>query len=490
MRILLVYPKWTGEYGIFGYFAKRSSAQPPINLAILASLAENLGHEVKIIDGEVENLSIEEVLSQTAIFGPDIIGMGAHTPFFHVTTNYAKAFKKNLSKIPIVLGGPHITILKESAFNKFFDYAFIGEADVTWPLFLKQYEKGEEISGIKGLMYRNRGRILFTGNAETVIDIDALPIPARHLLKQDRYEIGTSQGIKKFTTIMSTRGCPFKCIFCNTSVLGSSIRKRKPRFVVDEIISVVSTFNIKHFVFLDETLTLNKEHILEMCDMIMHEKLDITWEGNTRANLIDEEIVSSMAKAGLIRISFGFESADANIRKIMKKGVPLKAYEKANKLTNKYNIETSNSCMIGMPGETIDTIRSTLYYLRNSREIKQANLSIAIPYPGTQLYDMAKKGENGLVLLSEDFSEYRRYGSAVMQVGDLTPKDLIRLQTLGMVSIFLAPWRIIPVYKKSGIIGLLLMMLRLIKCSKEIILNKDGCIRFKKYKNKINVQLD
>ena len=104
MRILLVYPKWTGEYGIFGYFAKRSSAQPPINLAILASLAENLGHEVKIIDGEVENLSIEEVLSQTAIFGPDIIGMGAHTPFFHVTTNYAKAFKKNFSKIPIVIG--------------------------------------------------------------------------------------------------------------------------------------------------------------------------------------------------------------------------------------------------------------------------------------------------------------------------------------------------------------------------------------------------
>jgi radical SAM superfamily enzyme YgiQ (UPF0313 family) len=231
---------------------------------------------------------------------------------------------------------------------------------------------------------------------------------------------------------------------------------------------------------LDDTLTLDKNHILELCDIIESEKLNITLDAGTRANLVDEEIISRLSKVGLIRLSFGLESVDPNIRKIMRKEVPLESYEIANKLTNKYNIETLNSCMIGLPGETVDTVRKTLSFLRHSREIKQANLSIAIPYPGTELYEMAKKGEYGLKLEIDDFSKFRRYGSAVMSVGNLSPDDLIRLQNDAFVSIYMAPWRWLPVLKKSGFIGLLLTFMRFIKSFKRIVFNKNGLFWFKK----------
>ena len=150
----------------------------------------------------------------------------------------------------------------------------------------------------------------------------------------------------------------------------------------------------------------------------------------------------------------------------MKKEVPLESYTTANRLTNKYKIETLNSCMIGLPGETEDTIKETLQFLRQSREVKQANLAIAVPYPGTELYSMAKQGDYGLKLLTEDFSKFWRYNSAVMDVGDLTSKDLIRLQNEAFVSIYSAPWRWIPLFKKQGILGVLLTLYRMIRRNK------------------------
>lgn len=466
MKIILLFPKWTGEYGLFAHFARRGSTWQPLNLAYLAAIAENKEHEVKVIDGELENMPLAMMVEAIAAFNPDIIGLTATTPFFHIVCELAAGIKQKLDKTPVVIGGPHITILKEQAFKSFFDYAFIGEAEESWASFIEWYERGGNISSIndvKGLLYRGDGEIKFTGEAEPISNLDSLPFPARHLLKMDMYKIGTLRGIKKFATIMTVRGCPYKCIFCTTKVFGRRIRKRLPELVLDEMKSVIDKYNIRHFIFLDDTLTFDKNHILTICDLVEKEKLGITFEGSTRANLVDEEIIFRMSRAGLIRLSFGLEAVDENIRKTMRKEVPLESYITANKLTNKYNIETLNSCMIGLPGETEDTIKKTLYFLRNSREIKQANISIAIPYPGTELYEMAIKGENGLKLLVKDFSKFRRYNSAVMQVGDLMPEDLIRLQSDAFVSIYLAPWRWKSVFKKSGIIGLVLTFSRFVK---------------------------
>ena len=474
MKIMLLYPKWTDDYGMFAQFAKKASTWPPLNLAYLAAVAESRGHQVKIIDGQAEELPLEKIIDATEAFGPNVIGITATTPFYHFADRLAEGLKQRMSKVPIAIGGTHITILKEKALSPFFDYGFVGEAERSWPMFLERYENGKDVSDVKGIIYRAGDSIKFTGDAEYIDDLDSIPPPARHLLKMDLYKMGTMQGTKDFTTIMTTRGCPFKCIFCSTKVFGSRIRKRSLKLVMDEMKSIISKYNIKHFIILDDTLTLDKKHILEFCNMIEKEKLGITFEGSTRANLVDEEIVSRMAKAGLIRISFGLESVDPEIRKTIRKEVPLESYAVANKLTNKYGIETLNSCMIGLPGDTVKTIKKTMTYLRNSPEIKQANLSIAVPYPGTELYDMAKKGERGLKLMTEDFSKYRRYNAAVMTVGNLSPDDLIKLQNDAFVSIYLAPWRMIPMLRKSGLMGGVLMLLRLMRSMRRLVFDRKS----------------
>jgi len=227
--------------------------------------------------------------------------------------------------------------------------------------------------------------------------------------------------------------------------------------------SVISKFKIKHFSFLDDTLTLDRNHILSICNLIIKENLGITFEGSTRANLVDEELIGKMSEAGLIRLSYGLESVDANIRQIIKKNIPLDSYVKANKLTHKYNIETLNSVMIGLPKETIFSIKKTLSFLKTAKQVTQANVSIAVPYPGTELHHMAKHEKHGLRLMTKDFSKYKRYNTAVMQVGNLTPRQLTQFQNDAFVSIYFNFKRFIPMLKKFGAIGGLLMFIRLAK---------------------------
>jgi radical SAM superfamily enzyme YgiQ (UPF0313 family) len=482
MKIAFLFPLWSEEYGKISHFAKKTGKLPPMNLTYLAAISEKDGHEVRIIDGEAEEIGIPGMVSLMKEFSPDLIGITATTPFYHIAVNLANELKENVNS-KIIIGGPHITVLKEEAFFDCFDFAFIGEADVSWLKFLKSYDKKEDPALIKGIIYRKNGKNYYTGQSESLMDINSLPIPARHLLKNEKYNIGTLEGIKRFTSITTVRGCPFNCIFCSTKVFGKDFRRRNPQLVIEEIKECVNKYRIEHFSFSDDTLTLNRDHIVEICRLIIKEDIKITFEGSTRANLVDEDLIKLMKDAGLIRISFGLESVDEKIRETMKKMVPLESYVIANKLTNKYRIETLNSCMIGLPGETLETIKKTLKFLRESKDIKEANISIAVPYPGTELYDMAKKGEMGLKLMTNDFSNFRRYNAAVMTVGDLTPENLIEIQNEAFASIYLAPWRWEPMIKRSGVKGAILTFNRLVKALKEgntrFLTNKQLCVEEK-----------
>ncbi|MCA9476986.1 MAG: radical SAM protein, partial [Nitrospira sp.] len=260
------------------------------------------------------------------------------------------------------------------------------------------------------------------------------------------------------------RGCPWKCIFCASEALKTtSMRVRSPRSIVEEMKSVVAQFAIRHFYIVDDVMTLWRDHIIEICDLIDREQLGVTFEGSTRANLVDEALMARLTKSGLIRLSFGLETVDAGMRKTMKKQVPLEHYVRANAICNRYGVEALNSVMIGLPGETEETVQETLRFLGNSRDVKQANFAIAVPYPGTEFHQMALSGDHGIELMTKDFSEYRRYGSAVTTVNGLTPKDLVDLQNEGFVKIYSAPWRWKPMLKKQGIFGGLLMLLRVLK---------------------------
>ena len=464
MKVLFTYLSWTGEYGIISHFAKRAGVYPPLNLALLAAIAEGAGHEAIMIDAEVDCLPIDKVVKKTIEINPDIICLTGMSPFFHLSKTYAEKLKDVGFNKPIIIGGQHITIMEHEVFFPCFDYGFIGEVEDTFPLFLEAIEKGRDISKIEGLLYRKNGNIKYTGKHVYNRDLDALPFPARHLLPMHKYKLGTMQGRKNFTSIQTIRGCPWACIFCASDKLNTkSIGMRSPESSIKEIEHCIEKYGIRHFMFVDDVLTLYPKHICKIADIIIEKGLNITFEGSTRANLVTDELIKRLKKAGLTRLSFGLETVDSEMRKTMNKRVPLEHYTRANKILNENGVEALNSVMLGLPGETPKTIQKTLDFLKNDRHVKQANFAIAIPYPGTEFHKIAKRGDQGVQLLSDDFSKYRRYGSAVTNVNGMTQEDLKNFQNEGFVSIYSAPWRWKPMFMKHGTLGAILMLMRVFK---------------------------
>ena len=472
MKVLFLYPLWTGETkGISRYFAKTSGGTYiPYNLALLAAITEKAGHEAKIIDGELEKISLNEIIERSIKYKPDVVVLTGMTPFYNIAVECAALLKTNNVNASICVGGPHTTIMADKAFNKEFDFGFVGDGEESWVKFLQAKEKKIGFHEVPGLMYREDGKIKKVKRAHATKDLDAYPMAAYHLLKMGEYKIGTLKGRLPFTSIQTFRGCPWKCIFCASDALDTTrILKRSIKSIVDEMEHVVKKYNVRHFMVIDDVLTLVRKRTVELCSEIINRNLNITFEGSTRANLLDEELVALLKKAGLIRLSFGLETVDEDMRKTMNKKVPLEAYSKSNELLNKYDIEALNSVMIGLPGETEENVWKTLNFLSKAKEVKQANFAIATPYPGTKFHEMAAKGEGGMPLLSNNFTEYKRYGQAVTKVNNLGPEDLVRLQNEGFVSIYSKYWRWWPVLKRHGVVGLLLTFYRMIKMIKDKI---------------------
>lgn len=454
LKIAFIMPHWTSVFGRFSKIAQKASSFPPLNLAMLAAVVEQSGHRAMIIDAEIERIDVQETIHRLREFAPDLVALTATTPVFHISSDWAFQVK-NALHVPIAVGGFHATLFGESVFHDHFDYAFIGEADVSLRLFMDQFSTDQHYDNIKGLIFRRNGEVISTGTAEPASDLNILPIPARHLLKMDLYYVGTLKGRLNYTSIMASRGCPFKCVFCTNRIGGVRVRQRSVGNVLEEMKQVAASSNIRHFYFVDDVLTLNRAYTMELCNAIIESGLGITFEGSTRANLIDDGLMETMKKAGLIRLSFGFETADEEIRTIIKKEVPLESYTLANRLANKYDIETINSVMLGLPGDTRESINKTISYLRSARELKHASFSIAMPYPGTELYEMALRGDHGLKLLTQDYSKYQRYGSAVLEVNGITTKEMLRLQQIGLFKIYSVPWRLLPVLRRMGLLSLL-----------------------------------
>ncbi len=450
MKLSLIFPSWHNEFGTFKHAAKKVSTFPPLNLCIIATMAEQLGWEVQVIDAHIEQLGNDSMVRKVFEFKPDLIGMTATTPFFYNTTRLARMLKSGLA-VPIMVGGTHVSILREKAFEDCYDYLFTGECETIFPAFLKAFAAGERNPPVSGVMMRRGGEIVYYGDAPLADDLDKVPLPARHLLPLDKYYMGTLKGRLNYTSLQMSRGCPFTCVFCACDLHGKRHRLRSVQSVIGEIEYIVNELKIPHIFFIDDTLTINRAFILELCDEIERRKLKFSFEGSTRANLWDEEMVKRLKECGLIRISFGLESADPKVREIIKKHVPLESYAEANRVSNSLGIETINSVIIGLPGDTRESIGRTVDYLCRARDLQHITLNIAMPYPGTELLKMAEAGMHGLTLVEKDFSRYHRYESAVMEVNGISSGELISIQRKALIKIYSCWWRFIPVLKRFGI---------------------------------------
>lgn len=447
MRILLIVPPSLEVYGRFKA-AARLAAQPqmPLGIAYIGAVLIRSGHEVTILDSDVEGLDVAGVLAKLAELKPNLVGITATTPTYFQALCLIEQMLQH-SDVLTVLGGYHLTALPQETMAECpADFGIYGEGEETIVELAAALEAGKQeqgkslVANIQGLIWRDEGRnIHINAPRPQIADLDSIPYPARHLLNYRKYLWSVPhKGWRPVTSLISQRGCPYHCVFCCVHTMFPRVRYRKIPAVVDEIEYIVKELGIDHIMFQDDTLTLNRHKVLEMCELIQERGLKFTWEGYTRADTVTKDLLKEMKRAGLIRLSFGVESGVETILEAIKKGIHLKDLERVYEWASELGLETRCSFMIGHPFETMETIKETVRFV-NSLRCYQAYINIAMPYPGSELLEMAKQGVGGLRLLTTDWHEYRRYGNAVTEMNGLTREDLIRLQKWAYRSFYLRP---------------------------------------------------
>ena len=407
MKVLLVLPpiivKKHEAYGV----------TPPLGIAYLAAKAEQKGHEVKVLDciiegidqkTNVENdfvrigLDSKEIESRVRDFGPDIVGITCPFTLMHEEMVSVAALVKETNKnIIVVVGGPHPSCMIEYVINDTnIDFLVVGEGEKTFSELLDILPQKEGLNRIEGLVWKTCGKIIQNQRRDFIKNLDSLPFPAWHLFQIEKYiklsQVHGSVKRKRYVPIITSRGCPGRCIFCSIhTVWGHQWRTRSPENVVEEIKLLVSKYNIRELHFEDDNLTLSKARIKRICDLLIEQNLDVTWTtpNGVAVNTLDEEMLKKMKQSGCYQLNFGLESGEPYVQKnIIGKPIDIVRVKKIIRFCKKIGIWTHGFFVIGFPGESSANIRQTLEFAKRS-DVDSANFFIATPYPQTPLYNLA-----------------------------------------------------------------------------------------------------
>lgn len=381
---------------------------PHFGLTCLASYLRNKLPEIEI--SIIEGLNpFEEILEKRS----DIIGFTSDTLTFNKTVETAENLKKKL-KVPIILGGVHITALPESL-PVVFDIGVIGEGEITTyeilKLFLKFHRFAvKELKTVKGIIFRNRGKLIQTAPQPLISDIDILPFPARDLTPMKEVYLKNQLnlfGVKRLAAVMTTRGCPYRCIFCGSPVHWKRARFHSAEYVIAEIKHLISLYNVDGVMFWDDLFILPRDRLRRMADLIKSEGLNcnLVFFGYARANLIDDKTCRILQKMNVKRLIFGFESGSERILgQLKRKSVTISDNKRTVRLCRKYNLTTSSGYIVGTPGETVSDLRETRRFMAKY-PLDNTQIYLLTPYPGTEIWKIAEN----LKLVSQDMNFSRLF---------------------------------------------------------------------------------
>ena len=343
---------------------------------VLASICESRGYSVVFFDNRDRFWTLDQLTRKIEKETPKIIGISSLTSNIRGAVQLARSLKKKYkNEFTIALGGPHISA--DPTFITRFPYFDIGisrEADITLPDIADQIiRKGKKIKGF------------FDG--EIPVCLDEFPFPARHLIDWSRYPAFRTHNI------LASRGCPFRCIFCSTPSIEKRNRFRSPKLLIEEMKLAYRYTKTKYFTFIDDTLTINRKYMLSLCDEMIEQGIDFKWEGQTRANLIDDQLLAIMKKAGCYELSFGIESGNERIRnEIINKKIKDSDIERALELCYKHRILADYYLMLGFPEEGKKEVEDTVNFPFKYRlKPNIFGIHITLPLPGSMIYEKAIK---------------------------------------------------------------------------------------------------
>jgi len=427
---------------------------PPIGIAYVAAVLEKQ-HKVSIIDAPTEGwknleqihetnyrmgLANQEIADRIKRWSPDIVEINIPFSGWSKAAFEVASVAKSVDKdIITVLDGLHPSARPEECLsNPDVDFVVRGEPEYTMLELVGALEQGitEDLKKIEGIGFINNGKTVITPPRPEIQDLDSLPFPARHLLPMDIYFDAIKENpirgeiSKRYTIIMTSRGCPHRCIFCsNHIVMGKTWRVRSPENVVDELEQLVRTYSIKQIDFFDENMTLIKKRVENICDLIMERGLDIDWyvPNGVRADTLDEELLRKMRASGCKEIRVAPESGVQRVvDEIIKKNLDLEDVEKAVVLAKKVGMKIGVFFILGLIGETKEDMKETIKYAYKLKKLGATSFqfSIATPLYGTELYEQAKRGG----YLRENFSDEALAAlEPLIETEEFTADDLLEL---------------------------------------------------------------
>lgn len=406
--------------------------EPPHGLAYIASALRERGYPVAVIDAKCRGLRTGQVVEEALTRRPDLVGITAMTPDIVWAAKIAAGIKAALPDVLIAVGGPHSTALPEETLREFpaFDVAAFGEGEETMLEIAGRLESGLEdaLDGIAGIAYRKDGTVIVNPGREFATDLDAIPFPAWDLFS---FPEGSAY------PIYATRGCPFKCKFCQR-VLGDRVRKRSVENVVKEIEWVLGTFGARGFYFADETFGADRAWTRELLHRMIERGIPstTTWYAQTRADIIEEELLTLMKRAGCDGIAFGVESGSQEILRKTGKRLNLGDVRRAVALAKKLDIRTRSFFILGHPYETLQTIDETI---RFAAELNTDFVSFAVmvPYPGTEIWRLARNGEAGYNYVSANWDDYRKHLATPLGFESIPPEKLKNLDKKAYLTFYI-----------------------------------------------------
>lgn len=436
MKILLINPP-----------GKVSFISPPLGLLYIAASLKEDGHEISLIDynlEKIDNQKLSDFIKEKRI---EAVGISIVTPKVYNAIELAAAIKKHFPEIIIIAGGPHATLMPKQLLNDCPSLNFIiqGEGEFRMKDLINSIEKALPTDKIDGLTFRKNDKIINNPPQKFIEDLNVLPMPAREMVDIIKYSGYMKTRFFPATTMMTSRGCPFQCIYCSKPVTGIRVRSISPENVIKEILYLIDNFGVKEIIFYDDTFTLNRKRVIKICDLLIQKGIKIKWQCETRVNLVDEELLIKMKQAGCYLIAYGIESGSDRVLKILKKGISLEQIKKAVEMTKKAGIQIIGYFMMGVPGETEEEIKQTV---RFSRElpIDFAQFAIATAYPGTELYQIAKEQNK----LTDDWSKsiYALGGKPLISLSDVPIDKLYSYMKTAYRSFYFRPRYILGKIKK------------------------------------------
>ncbi|HZO08876.1 MAG TPA: radical SAM protein [Myxococcota bacterium] len=393
MRVLLVNPSYPFE----------EFPRLLVTLPYLASALRAEGHEVEILDLLLARTTRAKVEARMQRFRPELVGITSVTLNHHIASRIATWVRECDPRVPIAMGGPHVSFEIDGSFRDLpaLDFIGIGEGEHTMVELARALGGRMDLRDVRGLAFRDGDAIVRTPARPLEDDLDELPTPARDLVPLARYLAFDSHA-----SVVTSRGCPYECVFCSAPAwTGRKVRYRTPSLCVDEM-EDLARLGFTEITIEDDLFTLYRKHFLAVCGELERRNTGLRWNAFSRVDTINPEIVATMARAGCQAICFGVESGSQELLDVAKKNSDLAKVREAMRMAQGAGITALASFIIGLPGETEATLRQTVAFAESLREEFGAlyGFHILAPFPGTEVRDRAE--EYGLEILTSDWTRY------------------------------------------------------------------------------------